>query len=111
VDPSHPLRTYLLRSGATHDELAWHVWNACPPDTIGANYYVTSDRVLDHRLDHFPPESHGGNGRQAYADIAAVRASPPVSSGFAAVLERYWTNTGGRWRSPRCTWAARGRSS
>jgi len=94
VDHSHPLRHYLLRSGATHDELAWHVWNACPPDTIGANYYVTSDRVLDHRLDHFPPETHGGNGRQAYADIAAVRASPPVSSGFAAVLERYWMRYG-----------------
>lgn len=94
VDRSHPLRHYLLRSGATPDELAWHVWNACPPDTIGANYYVTSDRVLDHRLDHFPPETHGGNGRQAYADMAAVRASPPVSSGFAAVLERYWMRYG-----------------
>lgn len=94
VDRSHPLRHYLLRSGATPDELAWHVWNACPPDTIGANYYVTSDRVLDHRLDHFPPETHGGNGRLAYADMAAVRASPPVSSGFAAVLERYWMRYG-----------------
>lgn len=94
VDRTHPLRHYLLRSGATPDELAWHVWNACPPDTIGANYYVTSDRVLDHRLDHFPPETHGGNGRQAYADMAAVRASPPVSSGFAAVLERYWMRYG-----------------
>ena len=91
VDHAHPLRTYLLRSGATHDELAWHVWNACPPDTIGANYYVTSDRVLDHRIDHYPPETHGGNGRLEYADIAAVRASPPVSSGFATLLERYWT--------------------
>ena len=91
VDDRHPLWRYLCAHGATSQELEWFVEHPCPPDTIGANYYVTSDRLLDHRLELYPPETHGGNGRQAYADTAAVRATPPLSSGFAAVLERYWS--------------------
>ena len=90
VDRHHPLWTYLLANGASPDELAWFAANPCPPDTIGANYYVTSDRLLDHRLERYPPETYGGNGRERYADIAAVRAAPPLASGFASLLERYW---------------------
>ena len=89
VDDRHPLWSYLRSHGATVEELDWFVEHPCPPDTIGANYYVTSDRLLDHRLELHPPETHGGNGRQAYADVAAVRATPPLSSGFAALIERY----------------------
>jgi dTDP-4-dehydrorhamnose reductase len=89
VDTSHPLWNYLTANGATPEELKWFVRHPCPPDTIGANYYVTSDRLLDHRLSLYPPETHGGNGRHVYADIASVRATPPISSGFAAIIERY----------------------
>lgn len=89
VDDRHPLWRYLCAHGAAREELDWFVDHPCPPDTIGANYYVTSDRLLDHRLELYPPETHGGNGRQAYADTAAVRATPPLSSGFAALIERY----------------------
>src|SRR5690606_34200426 len=45
----------------------------CPPDVIGVNHYVTSERFLDERLDRYPPHAHGGNGRDRYADVAAVR--------------------------------------
>ena len=91
VTEQHPLWQYLIDSGATEQELAWFGEHPCPPDTIGANYYVTSDRLLDHRLDLYPRETHGGNGRQQYADIAAVRADPPLMAGFAEILRRYWT--------------------
>lgn len=90
VDSMHPLWTYLCTSGASVRELEWFLANRCPPDTIGANYYVTSDRLLDDRVERYPPETRGGNARECYADIASVRASPAISSGFAAVLERYW---------------------
>jgi dTDP-4-dehydrorhamnose reductase len=90
VDAHHPLWQYLLASGATVQELEWFTAHPCPPDTIGANYYITSDRWLDHRLELYPPETHGGNGRQRYADIASVRATPALSSGFARILCRYW---------------------
>ena len=90
VTDQHPLWHYLLNSGATEAELEWFANHPCPPDTIGANYYVTSDRLLDHRLELYPPETHGGNGREQYADMPAVRATPPLSSGFAEILQRYW---------------------
>jgi dTDP-4-dehydrorhamnose reductase len=90
VDSGHPLFNYLLDHSVTESELKWFRENPCPPDTIGANYYVTSDRLLDHRTELYPPETHGGNGRQRYADTAAVRATPPLSSGFAEILLRYW---------------------
>ena len=89
IDDRHPLWGYLRSNGATGEELDWFVEHPCPPDTIGANYYVTSDRLLDHRVELYPAETQGGNGRIAYADIAAVRAAPPLSSGFAALIERY----------------------
>jgi dTDP-4-dehydrorhamnose reductase len=94
VNWSHPLWHYLLSSGATTDELDWFARHPCPPDTIGANYYVTSDRLLDHRVERYSPGSIGGNGRQSYADIAAVRAEQPVSSGFENILERYFVRYG-----------------
>lgn len=90
VDQHHPLWAYLLENGAARGELAWFADHRCPPDTIGANYYVTSDRLLDHRLEMYPADTHGGNARQRYADIAAVRASPPRSTGFSSILQRYW---------------------
>lgn len=40
---------------------------------MGLNHYLTSDRYLDERLDRYPGCSHGGNGRQRYADVEAVR--------------------------------------
>ena len=51
VDPSHPLYAFLLEHGITSDELLWFLHNPCPPDILGLNYYVTSDRFLDHRLE------------------------------------------------------------
>ena len=47
--------------------------DGCPPDIIGINHYVTSERFLDERLDRYPPHTHGGNDRHRYADVEAVR--------------------------------------
>ncbi|HEX6313501.1 MAG TPA: family 1 glycosylhydrolase [Gemmatimonadaceae bacterium] len=90
VDECHPLYGYLVEHGAAAAELEWFRAHPCPPDTIGANYYVTSDRLLDHRLELYPQDSHGGNSALRYADIAAVRSNPPLWVGFASVLKRYW---------------------
>jgi dTDP-4-dehydrorhamnose reductase len=94
VNWSHPLWQYLIASGAAVDELEWFARHPCPPDTIGANYYVTSDRLLDHRVERYPPDTIGGNGRQQYADVAAVRADPAIASGFQSILERYYARYG-----------------
>ena len=73
VDRTHRFWGWLLRAGSTREELAWLVANACPPDVLGCNYYVTSERYLDHDLGAWPVSSHGGNGRYRYADVEAVR--------------------------------------
>jgi dTDP-4-dehydrorhamnose reductase len=42
---------------------------------IGADYYLTSDRFLDHRCGLYPGEPVGGNGKQQYVDVEAVRVA------------------------------------
>lgn len=96
VDPRHPLWNYLLRSGATERELALFREEPCPPDLFGANYYVTSERFLDERIDVYPPELHGGNGRHTYADVEAVRVRARGIDGLAALLREAWA----RYRIP-----------
>ena len=78
VDPRHSLRAFLEGSGIAAEELDWFVENPCPPQIIGINHYVTSDRYLDERLNLYPPHTHGRNERERYTDVDAVR-----------VLEKY----------------------
>ncbi|HUQ09016.1 MAG TPA: hypothetical protein VM146_01780 [Steroidobacteraceae bacterium] len=73
VDVTHPLYRHLLRCGIGTGEIAWFREQGCGPDLIGIDHYVTSDRFLDHRLSLYPESTHGGNGRERYADVEAVR--------------------------------------
>jgi dTDP-4-dehydrorhamnose reductase len=85
----HPLWPYLKASGATDEDLAFFE-KAVPPDVIGLNYYLTSDRWLDHRLERYPAACHGGNGMVRYADVEAVRARPLGIQGHEALLTAAW---------------------
>lgn len=62
----------------------------CPPDVIGINHYLTSDRFLDHRLQRYPARTHGSNHWQAYADVEAVRVLQPPSGGLRGALQEAW---------------------
>jgi dTDP-4-dehydrorhamnose reductase len=73
VDADHPLYGYLRRSGAEVAELEAFRELPCPPDVLGFNYYVTGERFLDSRIEGYPPHVVGGNARQRYADVEAVR--------------------------------------
>jgi dTDP-4-dehydrorhamnose reductase len=96
VSRHHPLWEYLVGAGATPAELEDFVADPCPPDVIGMNHYVTSERFLDERLERYPPETHGGNGRDAYADLAAVRVRAEGLVGPEALLHEIWD----RYRRP-----------
>ena len=74
VDCTHPFFERLLAAGADSKHLDELVDTPCPPDLIGLDYYLTSDRMLDERTDRYPLEPVGGNGRESYVDIAAVRS-------------------------------------
>ncbi len=58
----------------------------CPPDLIGINYYVTSERYLDENVENYPGELWGNNGHDAYADDAAVRARVEGLVGIRSLL-------------------------
>jgi dTDP-4-dehydrorhamnose reductase len=90
VVPSHPLYGWLLAAGATQAELAWFGEAPCPPDILGLNYYLTSDRYLDANLARYPAMAHGGNDSLRYADVEAVRARPEGIAGHEAHLVAAW---------------------
>jgi len=98
VDAAHPRWRHLVAAGASETELAALVEQPTPPDVVGLNYYVTSDRFLDDRLDGYPAWAHGGNGRVAYADVEAFRAAACADPalGWRARLHEVWR----RYRRP-----------
>src|SRR5213592_974333 len=80
---------YLTYVGVKESELEWFIPNACPPDVVGINHYLTSERFLDERLGRYPASCHGGNGRQAYADVEAVRVCRQLT-GPEGLLAEGW---------------------
>ena len=71
--PGHPLWKNFIDTGFSEDELLFFHHNQCPPDLMGFNHYVTSERYLDHNYQQYPPHTHGGNKRHRYADVESVR--------------------------------------
>ncbi len=91
VDHAHPWRKRLVTHGVPDDDLTLLAEGDGTPDLIGVNYYVTSDRYLDERLVPYPPTTHGGNGRTAYADVEAVRIAACAGIvGIAPRLREVW---------------------
>ena len=94
VTAAHPLRAWLERAGASPATLDWLCEYPCPPSVVGLNYYLTSDRYLDERVERYPVHTHGGNGLQRYADIEAVRAPAAGLAGHQRVLQDAWDRYG-----------------
>lgn len=90
VDSSHPMWDYLRQAGIEEAELLWLTDHPCPPDIIGVNRYVCSDRFIDQRLDRYPPHTHGGNGQHQYADVEAVWVCADGIYDHAALLKEVW---------------------
>ncbi|MGR6331450.1 family 1 glycosylhydrolase [Sphingomonas sp. XXL09] len=95
IDRSHPLFAIIERVGLG-ERLIQIADDPCPPDVIGINHYLTSDRFLDHRVDRYPAHLHGGNGKIAYADTEAIRVLDPPPSGLGGALREAWQ----RYRTP-----------
>ncbi len=94
VDRHHRLWGHLLWAGIAEAELEAFAENPCPPDIIGINHYLTSERFLDDRLDLYPARLHGSNGRDRYADVEAVRVLPQEPNGVRGVLTETWERYG-----------------
>jgi dTDP-4-dehydrorhamnose reductase len=96
VAGGHPLWERLRAYGFSDEDAAAFRDDPCPPDILGINYYVTSDRYLDHRVAQYPSCLRGGNDRDPYVDIEAVRACTAGIAGHARVLDATWE----RYRRP-----------
>ncbi|EKU83228.1 family 1 glycosylhydrolase [Massilia timonae] len=94
IDENHKLWRYLLDSGAGEEELRWFRDNPCPPDVVGVNYYITSERWLDHRPERYP-ETHRHVFRGVpHADVEAPRALATPTPGIAPLLMETWERYG-----------------
>jgi dTDP-4-dehydrorhamnose reductase len=88
VNDQHYFYDRLIQLGIDEAELIFLQNNPCPPTIIGLNYYVTSERYLDDRLDKYPENLHGGNGLHRYVDTEAVRAGK--MEGLSILLKQAW---------------------
>ncbi|MDB4915383.1 MAG: dTDP-4-dehydrorhamnose reductase [Gemmatimonadetes bacterium] len=94
VAHGHAMHEYVQWLGISDSDIAHATGDGCPPDLLGINHYVTSERWIDERLEHYPPHTHGGNGRHRYADVEAVRAMPEGAAGPASLLREAWSRYG-----------------
>jgi len=94
IGHDHSMWRYLRKLGIDEADLEWFLDNACPPDIIGINHYLTSERFLDERLERYPICSHGGNGRHKYADVEAVRVCAEGPSGPRKLMREAWERYG-----------------
>jgi dTDP-4-dehydrorhamnose reductase len=96
VDRAHPLWGYLSAVEEVRRGLDVLAADPAPPDILGLNYYITSDRFLDHRLDRYPLVSHGGDGTVPFADVELVRVAGRDVVGFRDPIQETWD----RYRCP-----------
>ena len=90
LDEKHKLWRYIKSLGIPREELQFFIDNPCVPDIFGFNHYLTSERYLDERLHLYPQHTHGGNSRQRYADVEAVRVELPEVTGIEVLLTEAW---------------------
>jgi len=87
LDRHHPLWDYFIELGIPSKKLLFFQERPCPPDLLGVNHYVTSERFLDDDLSRYPAHLHGGNGRDAYVDVEAIRIKMDQPTGLKVLLQ------------------------
>ncbi|CAN5909704.1 hypothetical protein BH24BAC1_BH24BAC1_13290 [soil metagenome] len=94
VDRHHPLWHYFRAMGIGEEEILAFTENPLPPDILGINYYITSERFLDDNLSSYPAHFHGSNGNHHYADVEAVRVKGASMAGVRQLLLQAWQRYG-----------------
>lgn len=89
-DSFHPLWNFFRRAQISERDLLWFRDNACPPDVLGLNHYVTSDRYLDEDVCQYPGLRSGENGRHRYVDVEAVRVLESADLGLGSRISEAW---------------------
>ena len=90
VNREHSLWNYLIYCGIEESEIEWFQENSCPPDIIGFNYYLTSERFIDERVERYPGNPIGGNGKHEYVDMEAIRVCTEGCAGLRELMCEAW---------------------
>ena len=90
VQPGHALWDDLISTGIDAGEFLWFRDHPCPPAVIGVNYYITSERWLDHRRDRYPEPYSGSYRGHLCVDIETPRVFQTPTSGIAPLLLEAW---------------------
>jgi len=94
VDRDHRMWGHFRWAGIKEADLEWFLDHPCPPDVVGINHYLSGERYLDEHLERYPADSHGGNGRDDYADVLAARVLQEGTAGPSGVLMEAWERYG-----------------
>ncbi|WP_260596619.1 family 1 glycosylhydrolase [Sphingomonas endolithica] len=94
VVPGHALWERLVACGL-EDRLRTIADDPCPPDVIGVNHYLSSERLLDHRIDRYGDRALadgplGATDGVVHVDVDAVRNLPDDVIGLAGLIEQAW---------------------
>ncbi len=91
VTPAHPLWEHLLGHGIAEAELQAFIDQPLPPDVLGINHYVTSERYLDEELARYPGQpAISGLYHPAYVDLEALRVAGVAVRGLEGLLHDTW---------------------
>ncbi|GEO08205.1 family 1 glycosylhydrolase [Segetibacter aerophilus] len=90
VNEQHPMWEPLVEAGISESEILYFTENNCVPHVAGFNYYITSERYLDHEMNKYPEQYHGGNGKHTYADIEIVKVPLKQENGLSVLLHEAW---------------------
>jgi dTDP-4-dehydrorhamnose reductase len=93
VTPDHPL-WLRIRNWGLEDRLRRIADDPCPPDILGVNHYLSSERLLDHRAALYPESLQGGDGPGPYVNIEAVRTVAEGPLGVTTLLHQTWERYG-----------------
>ena len=69
----HPLRRLSRRRRRRRGGAGAGADDPCPPDIVGVNHYLTSERWLDHRMERYPAARTAATARDRYVDVEAAR--------------------------------------
>jgi dTDP-4-dehydrorhamnose reductase len=100
VTSEHRMWPYLTGvAGIDESELAWFIEHPCPPDIIGINHYLTSERFLDERIERYPTACPAATGSIVMSMSKRCASVPKARRGRACCCGKPGSVTKFRWRS------------
>ncbi len=98
VVPGHALWDRIKSFGFA-ERLKAIAADPCPPDIIGINHYLSSERLMDHRIERYPNRSVADRtvalcGGVPKIDVDAIRNREEGVLGLPALIEQAWQRYG-----------------